>query len=149
MGCVGLLQLQQQQLLPHLQLPPQQQPAAPCLAQLQALPVSSPSPSQAPPTCPAPSGSMAGRTRAASGALPRWMLRGYMSMGRATMASVGLTATLTACLSQRFWRVLLGPMQGLAFRETRIQYFLETQAVTLNNQTIEIYYICTVYNKHA
>merc|ERR1711892_24886 len=146
--------LQQQLLPPHLQLPPQQQPpqpqphhpphAAQCLAQLPALPVSSPSPSQAPLTCPAPSGSMAGRTRAASGALPRWMLRGFMSMGRATMASVGLTATLTACLSQRFWRVLLGPMQGLAFRETRIQYFLETQAVTLNNQTIEIYYICTI-----
>ena len=59
---------------------------------------------------PALSGSMAEKTREASGAQPRWMLRGFMSMVTATMVSAGLTVLLTACLSLTF----LGQMLGLA-----------------------------------
>merc|ERR1719278_2267239 len=89
-------------LLPHPQPPqpppPHHPPAPQCQALLQEQPVSSPSPSQAPPTCPAQSGSTGGRTRAASGAPPRWIARGFMLTGRVTTASVELTVILTQCL---------------------------------------------------
>jgi len=100
--------------------PPHPPPAPQCQALEQEQTVSSPSPSQAPPTCPARSGSMEGRTRAASGAPPRWTARGFMLMGRVTMASVELTVILTLCLWQRFLRVLLVLMLGQQVRRTRI-----------------------------
>merc|ERR1711970_1019313 len=108
--CAAHLQLQLLLLLlslhlpPHLQLlqlqqpPLHYQPAPQSLALLQALLVSSPSPSLGPPMCPAQSGSTGGRTRAASGAPPRWTVRGFMLTGRVTMASVELTVMLTQCL---------------------------------------------------
>merc|ERR1712115_479131 len=114
-------------LLPPLQQPlqpppppPHHPPAPQCQALEQEQTVSSPSPSRAQPTCPAQSGSMEGRTRAASGALPRWTARGFMLMGRVTMASVELTVILTLCLWQRFLRVLLVLMLGQQVRRTRI-----------------------------
>merc|ERR1719414_1304609 len=118
-------------LLLPLPLPPQQPPQQPpppphhppapqCQALQLEQTVSSHSPSQAPPTCPARSGSMEGRTTAASGAPPRWTARGFMLMGRVTMASVELTVILTLCLWQRFLRVLLVLMLGQQVRKTRI-----------------------------
>merc|ERR1739842_18499 len=127
-------------LPPHLQLlqlqqpPLHHQPAPQSLALLQALLVSSPSPSLGPPMCPAQSGSTGGRTRAASGAPPRWTARGFMSMERETMDSVGLTAILTPCLSQIFWRVLSGPMPGPLVRQTRTRWCLGTQQADLSKQ---------------
>merc|ERR1712177_46078 len=112
--------------LPHQQPPqpppppPHPPPAPQCQDLQQEQTVSSPSPSRAPPTCPALSGSMEGRTRAASGAPPRWTARGFMLMGRVTMASVELTVILTLCLWQRFLRVLLVLMLGQQVRRTRI-----------------------------
>merc|ERR1712013_564791 len=100
--------------------PPHHPPAPQCQALQQEQTASSPSPSRAPPTCPALSGSMEGRARAASGAPPRWTARGFMLMGRVTMASVELTVILTLCLWQRFLRVLLVQMLGQQVRRTRI-----------------------------
>merc|ERR1712013_565863 len=100
--------------------PPHHPPAPQCQALQQEQTASSPSPSRAPPTCPALSGSMEGRARAASGAPPRWTARGFMLMGRVTMASVELTVILTLCLWPRFLRVLLVQMLGLQVRRTRI-----------------------------
>ena len=84
--------------------------------------------------CPALSGSMGEKTRAVSGAPQRWMRRGFMSMVRETMGSVGLTVILTPCLWPTFLRVSSGQMLGLAFRGTRIQLFLGTQWASLNNK---------------
>merc|ERR1712115_629233 len=119
-----LLQLPQQRPQQPLH-PPHHPPAPQSQALLLARTVFSPSPFQAPPMSPAQSGSMGGRTRAASGAPPRWIARVFMLTGRVIMASVGLTAILTQCLWQRFLRVLLGPMLGQLVRRTRTQWCLE------------------------
>merc|ERR1712013_477462 len=94
MTVAQLLPLPPQQPLLLLLPPPHHPPAPQCRALQQEQTASSPSPSRAPPTCPALSGSMEGRARAASGAPPRWTARGFMLMGRVTMASVELTVIL-------------------------------------------------------
>merc|ERR1712013_207746 len=90
-GMMAILSVQAMTVAQLLPLPPQQPPQPPppphhppapqCQALQQEQTASSPSPSRAPPTCPAQSGSMEGRTRAASGAPPRWTARGFMLMG--------------------------------------------------------------------
>ena len=55
---------------------------------------------------------MAERMLVPSGALPRWMGRGFMLMVRGTMASVGLSVS---CLLTSFNRYL-GQTQGMGLR---------------------------------